>query len=136
VNFNLLGYRIVPVAFIVQIVGGLAVPLLAGLIPVLDGSRTTVLHALSGGLDRTDKKQTVGGEAALSAFERFDARLAHALGKRNIHIPRPLLISLRNTFRRKGRLALTLFTLTMAGAIFIAVFNVRITLHDYIDQIG
>ncbi len=31
---------------------------------------------------------------------------------------------------------LTLFTLTMAGAIFIAVFNVRITLHDYVDRIG
>ena len=29
---------------------------------------------------------------------------------------------------------LTLFTLTMGGAIFIAVFNVRVTLHDYIDR--
>jgi putative ABC transport system permease protein len=46
------------------------------------------------------------------------------------------VISLRNTFRRKSRLALTLFTLTMGGAIFIAVFNVRVTLHDYMDQIG
>ena len=43
----------------------------------------------------------------------------------------------RNTAaRRKSRLALTLFTLTMGGAIFIAVFNVRVTLHDYIGQIG
>ena len=39
-------------------------------------------------------------------------------------ISRPLRLSLRNTFRRKGRLALTLATLTMAGAIFIAVFSV------------
>jgi putative ABC transport system permease protein len=31
---------------------------------------------------------------------------------------------------------LTLFTLTMGGAIFIAVFNVRVTLHDYIGAIG
>jgi len=46
------------------------------------------------------------------------------------------LISMRNTFRQKGRLVLTLFTLTMSGAIFIAVFNVRITLHDYINKIG
>ncbi len=43
---------------------------------------------------------------------------------------------MRNTFRRRGRLILTLFTLTMGGAIFIAVFNVRVTLHDYIDSIG
>jgi putative ABC transport system permease protein len=63
-------------------------------------------------------------------------RFSHLLARRGIHIPRPLLISLRNTFRRKGRLALTLFTLTMGGAIFVAVFNVRVTLHDYIGQIG
>ena len=31
---------------------------------------------------------------------------------------------------------MTLFTLTMGGAIFIAVFNVRVTLNQYIDQIG
>jgi putative ABC transport system permease protein len=58
------------------------------------------------------------------------------LAGRGIHIPRPFVISLRNTFRRKSRLALTLFTLTMGGAIFISVFNVRVTLHDYIGQIG
>jgi predicted lysophospholipase L1 biosynthesis ABC-type transport system permease subunit len=37
----------------------------------------------------------------------------------------PLLLSLRNTFRRKGRLVLTLSTLTLGGAIFIGVFSVR-----------
>jgi putative ABC transport system permease protein len=47
-----------------------------------------------------------------------------------------LLISLRNTFRRRGRLLLTLFTLTMGGAIFIAVFNVRVSLYDYMGSIG
>jgi putative ABC transport system permease protein len=46
------------------------------------------------------------------------------------------LISLRNTFRRKGRLALTLLTLTMGGAIFIGVFNVQSGLDAYIRQIG
>jgi putative ABC transport system permease protein len=46
------------------------------------------------------------------------------------------LISLRNTFRRRGRLVLTLFTLTMGGAIFIAVFNVRVTLRSYMSAIG
>ena len=136
VNFSLMGYRIVPLAFLVQIVVGLAVPLLAGLVPVLNGSRTTVLRALTGDASQDEKKQGTAGRQLDSGFERFEARVAHALGRRGIHIPRPLLISLRNTFRRKGRLVLTLFTLTMGGAIFIAVFNVRITLHDYIDQIG
>jgi putative ABC transport system permease protein len=34
-NFNLLGYRIVPIALLVQIVVGLLVPLIAGLAPVV-----------------------------------------------------------------------------------------------------
>ncbi len=136
INFNLLGYRIVPLAFIVQIVVGLAVPLLAGLVPVLNGSRATVLHALAGEAGTQEKKPLPGGSPAVSAFDRFQTRLAQVLGRKGIHIPRPLLISLRNTFRRKGRLVLTLFTLTMAGAIFVAVFNVRVSLHDYIENIG
>jgi putative ABC transport system permease protein len=66
----------------------------------------------------------------------MQVKATRILTARGIHIPRPLVISLRNTFRRKSRLALTLFTLTMGGAIFISVFNVRVTLHEYIGQIG
>jgi putative ABC transport system permease protein len=132
VNFNLLGYRIVPIAFVVQIVVGLAVPLLAGLVPVLNGSRITVVRALSGDLAQEEKQDPAVGAGG----EQLQSGLNHALARRGIHLPRPLLISLRNTFRRKGRLLLTLFTLTMGGAIFVAVFNVRVTLHDFIDQIG
>jgi putative ABC transport system permease protein len=36
-----------------------------------------------------------------------------------------VLLSLRNTFRRKGRVTLTLLTLSLGGAIFIGVFSVR-----------
>jgi putative ABC transport system permease protein len=135
-NFTLLGYRIVPLAFVIQIVVGMAVPLLAGLGPVLNGSRITVLRAISGDMVRDEKKQSLEAKPRESAFERMQVWVTTRLSKRGIHIPRPLLISLRNTFRRRGRLILTLFTLTMGGAIFVAVFNVRVTLHDYIDQIG
>ena len=134
-NFNLLGYRIVPTALLVQILVGLLIPLIAGLVPVTNGSRVTVLRALSGGLAE-DEKQAKAGEERLHWIDRFQIKATHVFAKRRIHIPRPLVISLRNTFRRKSRLALTLFTLTMGGAIFIAVFNVRVTLHDYIGQIG
>lgn len=135
-NFNLLGYRIVPMALLIQIVVGLLVPVIAGLVPVLNGSRITVLRALSGGLAEEEQRQATGGEMRLSWFDRLQVRMMRTLALRGIHIPRPFVISLRNTFRRKGRLALTLFTLTMGGAIFISVFNVRVTLHDYIGQIG
>jgi putative ABC transport system permease protein len=136
-NFQLLGYRIVPVALIIQVFVGLGIPLLAGLAPVINGSRTTVLRALNGDSGSDGKPTHLKDEAGkASLWERFQVRATRWLAKRGIHIPRPVLISLRNTFRRKSRLILTLFTLTMSGAIFIAVFNVRVSLNDYIDQIG
>jgi putative ABC transport system permease protein len=49
-------------------------------------------------------------------------------------LPRPLLLSLRNTFRRIGRLALTLSTLTVSGAIFIAVFSTQASMMRSIDE--
>ena len=50
-------------------------------------------------------------------------------------LPRPLLLSLRNTFRRKWRLARTLFALALAGTMFIAVFNLRASMNITIDEI-
>lgn len=135
-NFNLLSNRIAPVAFLIQILVGLLVPLIAGLAPVLNGSRITVLRALSGDLTEEQDSASAGEEKRLSWFDRLQVNFTRLLAKRGIHIPRPFVISLRNTFRRKNRLVLTLFTLTMGGAIFISVFNVRSGLHDYISQIG
>jgi putative ABC transport system permease protein len=135
INFNLLGYRIIPAALLIQILVGMLVPLIAGLGPVINGSRITVLSALSGDMAE-DQVQFEDGEMRLSWFDWMQVKVARMLAARGVHIPRPFVISLRNTFRRKSRLALTLFTLTMGGAIFISVFNVRVTLHDYIGQIG
>jgi putative ABC transport system permease protein len=144
-SFSLLGYRIVPLAYIIQFAVGILVPLVAGLAPVINGSRTTVLKAISGDLAVDSSGRTEGSVPAAdhggpgkreTRWERFQTRVTNALARRGIHIPRPLLISLRNTFRRRGRLLLTLFTLTMGGAIFIAVFNVRVTLRSYMNSIG
>jgi putative ABC transport system permease protein len=134
-NFTLLGYRMVPLAFFIQIAVGLLVPLVAGLAPVVNGSRITVLSALSGDLAR-DENQPQGGEKRVHWMDWTQVQATHLLASRGIHIPRPFVISLRNTFRRRNRLLLTLFTLTMGGAIVIAVFNVRVTLHEYMGTIG
>ncbi len=134
-NFNILGYRIVPLALFIQVAVGLLVPLIAGLAPVINGSRITVLRALSGDL-AGDENQAQAGQMRVSGFDWMLVRVTRLFAARGIHVPRPFIISLRNTFRRRGRLILTLFTLTMGGAIFIAVFNVRTTLHDYIGSIG
>ena len=135
-RFNLLGYRIVPMALLIQVAVGLLVPLVAGLAPVIGGSRITVLRALSGDLAGDENKPHKAGEERVPWFDYMLVRITRILSTRGIHFPRPFIISLRNTFRRRGRLMLTLFTLTMGGAIFIAVFNVRVTLHDYVDAIG
>ncbi len=134
-RFNLLGYRIVPLALLVQIAVGLIVPLVAGFVPVINGSRITVLRALSGDLAGDENKPHTQTNR-VNWFDWALVRITNLFAKRGIHFPRPFIISIRNTFRRRGRLMLTLFTLTMGGAIFIAVFNVRVTLHDYMTSIG
>jgi len=98
----------------------LLVPLLAGLYPIFAGTRITVREAISSyGLG----EEGFGG----SAIDRLVERMRG--------FPRPIMLSLRNTFRRKGRLILTLSTLTMAGAIFIAVVSVRASLLLTVDEI-
>ncbi|MEZ4771280.1 MAG: ABC transporter permease [Caldilineales bacterium] len=120
-SFNLQGFRIVPAVLVVQIAVALAVPLIAGYFPVNKGARTTVRRAIS---DEGPGEQSEG------------SGLLDRLGRWFTWLSRPLLLSIRNTFRRKGRLALTLFTLIIAGSIFIAVFNVRASLSDFMDLLG
>ncbi|HEU5099660.1 MAG TPA: FtsX-like permease family protein, partial [Roseiflexaceae bacterium] len=105
---------------------GLLAPLLAALAPVLRGARITVREAISGyGLG----KGHFGGG-------RIDRLLVGLdLVSKLRFLSRPLLLSLRNTFRRKGRLALTLGTLTVAGVIFMAVMSVRASLNLTLDDI-
>ncbi|HPP62354.1 MAG TPA: ABC transporter permease [Anaerolineales bacterium] len=136
-NFTLLGYRIVPLAILIQALVGLLVPLIAGLAPILGGARVTVVEAISGEAARDEMSRRKSGKKwGVSRWEWIQTRFTILLAKRGIHIPRPFVISLRNTFRRRSRLILTLFTLTMGGAIVISVFNVRVTLHDYIGAIS
>jgi putative ABC transport system permease protein len=95
--------------FATQLVIALIAPLFAALAPVLSGARKTVRESIS----------DYGIGAAANTPSRGGARASL------LKLPRLLTISLRNTFRRKGRLALTLITLTMAGAVFIGVLSAR-----------
>ena len=117
---TLQAFRLFPAAVAIQVMVALIVPLVAGFIPVNSGSKITVRRAIS----NTQR----GNQPSISGlWNRF--------GKLLGWMSRPVLLSLRNTFRRKGRLALTLFTLTISGAIFIAVFNVRVSMQEYMDQL-
>jgi putative ABC transport system permease protein len=114
-------FRVIPVAIILQVVLAMAIPLAAGYFPVNKGSKTTVRRAIS---------EDGPGESSSGSG------LLDRMGTRMRWLSRPLLLSIRNTFRRKGRLALTLFTLIVAGSIFIAVFNVRSSLNGFMDKLG
>src|ERR1041385_3801435 len=73
-NFNLLGYRIVPMALIIQMLVGLFIPLIAGLLPVSSGSRITVLRALSGGLAENEQ-HSKGAENRLPWFDWMQVKV-------------------------------------------------------------
>ena len=120
-HYETLGFRLVPQAVILQVLLALLAPLVTGIIPVYTGSRISVHEAISG--------YGMGSG-------QFGQNLIDRLVERIRGLSRPLLISLRNTFRRKGRLALTLITLTLGGAIFIGVFSVRVSLVLFLDQFG
>ncbi|NJO07310.1 MAG: FtsX-like permease family protein [Chloroflexaceae bacterium] len=118
-NFNQRTYGILPgVAGIILFVG-LVVPVLAAIFPVLRGTSITIREAIS----------SDGGPST------YGTGLLDRLLERLRGLPRPLLLSLRNTFRRKGRLILTLTTLTLGGAIFISVFTVQASIVQTLDEL-
>ncbi len=120
-SIEIQGFRIIPIAVVLQVILAMAIPLAAGYFPVSKGSKTTVRRAIS---------EDGPGDAG------SNSGLLDRLGRKMRWLSRPILLSIRNTFRRKGRLALTLFTLIVAGSIFIAVFNVRSSLNGFMDKLG
>ena len=118
-NTDIGPFRVYPSVLALEMGVGILMPLLAAFFPVLSGTRITVREALNSyGIGRDGFGQSW-----------FDRLLERVRG-----LPRPLLLSLRNTFRRKGRLVLTLTTLILAAAIFIAVFSVRASLLRTLDR--
>lgn len=120
INFTYFGNRTNWVVLIIQIFLALVVPIGAAYVPILRGTNLSVQEALSG-----IQQQTTSSEGFV---DRLIARLKG--------FSRPTLIALRNVFRNKGRLVLTLVTLSLGGAVFISVFSVRVSFNSYIQQLG
>lgn len=108
-NFNITSAAVPVWVYLLQAVVGISVPVVVASIPILRSSRITVLQAINDfGIDQT----TFGS----GDFDGILMRLPQ--------ISRPTLLSIRNTFRKTGRLVLTLTTLAVSGAIFMAALNV------------
>jgi putative ABC transport system permease protein len=119
-NYQVRPFRFSTLAVALQVGIALVIPVLAAVGPVWNGTRLTVREAISSyGLGK--------GDFGKSRIDRLLERIRF--------LSRPTLISLRNTFRRKLRLALTLSTLTLAGAVFIAVFNLWAAFGQVIAEI-
>jgi putative ABC transport system permease protein len=122
-NFKLQAFRLVPSAILLQVITGLGVPLAAGCVPVMNGMRISVREAISSyGLDGQKKAPK---REKVNPLDTLVATL----------FSRPILISIHNTFRRKGRLVLMLSILTLGGAVFIAVFNLWATFGVVLNEV-
>ena len=112
--------QLVPATLIIQIGAGLVVPLLAALWPILRGVAISVREALSPyGLG--------SGAYGTGRIDRLLARIRV--------LPPMVILSLRNTFRRMGRMALTEGVLITAGAIFMMVVTTHYSFTQAIKDI-
>ena len=121
INYVSSDFHYIPIVVVLQVVIGLILPQLAGIVPILKASRISVQEAIS--------------QTGIEADKAGNARKEEQTSKVK-QLTRPVLIAVRNTFRRKGRLILTLITLSLGGAMFIATFNVRASLDSYVDRVA
>ena len=120
-NFRVTDYGTPGPILAIELAVGLLVPLLAAVVPVALGMRMPVREAL----------YSTGTKGVEFGHGLIDRILGSVKG-----LSRPVALALRNTFVRKGRLTLTLITLTLAAATFIAVASVRSSIDLTVGQVG
>jgi putative ABC transport system permease protein len=109
------GFSLSSSAILTGIVMGLAIPFLAAIVPVFLGTRVTILQAM------TDVG--ISGDYGKSRWARaFNA----------VPLPTNTKQAVTNVMRKKGRLALTWLTLTLAAASFMGIFGMFVSINDKI----
>ena len=119
-NFDVSSFAVPFWVYALVALVGLVTPLLAAAYPVAKGSALTVSAALAdfGVVDRG------------FGTDPLDRALAGISG-----LARPVLFAIRNSFRRRARLALTLLTLCVSGLFFMSALNVRASMISTIDHL-
>lgn len=118
-NFRVIDYSLPGWVIAVQAAVGLLVPLAAAAVPVRSGVGMSVVAALNPAMGSASFGHSI-----------IDRLLGAIRG-----LPRPVALSLRNTFLRKGRLLLTLSTLALASAVVISVFGVQASIERTIEDL-
>ena len=117
-GFFTIPFNIYPQAIVQQVFVAVVVPLLAVVWPVYSSVRITIREALTSyGISTKAKPKDKN------------------ISKGALLIPRPMRLSLRNAFRRKARLSLTLLALVLGGSIFIGVFSTRAAFEKLIEDV-
>jgi putative ABC transport system permease protein len=119
-NFDITSFAIPIWVFLLVATIGLVVPLLAAAFPVWRGSGVSVREALA-------DFGVAGSSFGTSAFDR----LLSGVGG----LTRPLLLAIRNNFRRRARLALTILTLAAGGLFFMTALNLRASMISTLDRL-
>ncbi|MEZ4673779.1 MAG: ABC transporter permease [Caldilineaceae bacterium] len=120
-NFDLEGLNLSIGVLALEFAIGVLVPVIAALVPILGVARMTVRAAVQ---DQGAETGTFTSNAAVTLWTRLQPRL---------RLPRPVTLSLRNTFRRRERLIRTLVPLALGGAIFMAVLTLRASLFTTLE---
>ena len=116
-NFDITGATIPAWAVAAQLGVGLVLPLIASAIPIRRGCRIPVAEALRDFGIRT-RNETV----------------THFVQGASV-ISRPVLLSLRNAFRRRQRMILTLLTLSTGGGVYLGAINLRASVIASVDTL-
>ena len=117
-NFDITSFAVPVWVYAAVIAVGIVVPLLAAAYPVWKGTAVPVREALA----------DVGASRDQFGTTAFDRLLAGTGG-----LTRPMLFAIRNSFRRRTRLVLTVATLAAGGTFFMSALNVRASLANTID---
>jgi putative ABC transport system permease protein len=119
INFNPPKVEYTLPVLLTQFGVGLIVPLIAAAPSILGGTKVSPARVLS----EYGINQIWRGAGAVDAILHHFPKLT-----------RDILLSLRNPFRKRGRLILSLVTLTFAGAIFMGIINLRASLNDSLTE--
>ncbi|MCV2369177.1 ABC transporter permease [Roseateles oligotrophus] len=122
-NFDIHSFAVPVWLYVLIALVGVLVPLLAAARPILKASGVSVQAALSDFGVSQQARQAFGA----SAIDRALLNLSRGA--------RPLLFALRNAFRQRTRLLLTLLTLSTAGVFFMAALNVRASIMATLDSL-
>ena len=118
-NFDMTSFAVPGWVYLLVLAAGIVVPLAVAAYPVLKGSGITVRLAM---VDFGVSPDSFGA----TPLDRMLATIGGTL--------RPLLMVMRNTLRRRERLAITVLTLAASGLFFMSALNIRASLIRTLDR--